>query len=213
MAIPKREAHRPSRKAELLEAALEEFAVGDISEISMAKIAARVGMTTAAVYYHFKTKEALLEVLLAQTNDSLVEIVVVAQPGMDISTWVNETTVRFGKWVRQHPEAARFLFITASAPNPTVRNLRLKAHNRVVNALGEQLRAIDPNYFDTTTSSFAAGALLVMYAEVVRSQLKNGTTVPRSFNIYMQGAQMLAQNIVAETPAKRAPLKQKTART
>lgn len=200
MVTPKRDAHRPSRKTELLEAALEEFAVGDITEISMAKIAMRAQMTTAAVYYHFKSKDALLEALLAQANDSLAKIVVKAEPGTDMAVWTHETVERFGQWVRQHPLEARFVFISASAPSPAIRAIRMKTHNRVVGSLADQLSAIDPKYFDHVTAWFTGGALLVMFAEVVRSQLKDGVAIPRSFNTYLRGAQLVAENIVRQTP-------------
>ena len=210
MATAKRDPHRPSRKTELLQAALDEFSSGDIAEITMPKIAARANMTTAAVYYHFKTKDLLLEALLAQTNISLVQIVAPAEPGMDPVAWVHDTVDRFGKWLRDHPQEARFSFISASAPNPSVRQMRLKAHNRVVGTFADRLTIMDPEYFDHVRAWFTGGALLVMFAEIIRSQMKDSTVPPRSLNNYVKGAKLVAERIVSQEVGTQASPSKKT---
>src|SRR3974390_3419466 len=54
---PGRRGGRPSRRDELLTAALELFATGGTRGTSLEAIAKQIGVTRAAITHHFKTKE------------------------------------------------------------------------------------------------------------------------------------------------------------
>ncbi len=67
---PSREPKRPSARAALLDAAVAEFTSKGYESATVAGIAARAGVTTGAVYSHFKSK---LELLLEAVGLSTVE--------------------------------------------------------------------------------------------------------------------------------------------
>lgn len=58
-------APRGEARARVLEAALELFSTQGVSGTSLQMIADRVGVTKAAVYFQFRTKEEILEALIA----------------------------------------------------------------------------------------------------------------------------------------------------
>ena len=70
-----RPAHRPSRRASVIDAAVGLFAVYPAETVTVADIAAAADMTAAAVYYHFPSKEhIILEGLQTFTRDYLAEL-------------------------------------------------------------------------------------------------------------------------------------------
>ncbi|SNT46854.1 TetR/AcrR family transcriptional regulator [Rhodococcoides kyotonense] len=56
----KRPAHRPSRRGVIVETAFELFATGPVDAVTVADIAAAAGMTSAAIYYHYPSREEIL---------------------------------------------------------------------------------------------------------------------------------------------------------
>jgi phenylpropionate dioxygenase-like ring-hydroxylating dioxygenase large terminal subunit/AcrR family transcriptional regulator len=63
------QAAAPSRRRELIEAAIAAIAEHGLSNLTLAKVAAGAGLTAAAVSFHFKSKEALLQATLKQLSD------------------------------------------------------------------------------------------------------------------------------------------------
>ena len=61
-----RPANRPSRRHEILEAAVDLLAVQPPDEIAVSDIAAHCGMTPAAFYYHFASKDEILDEIVAE---------------------------------------------------------------------------------------------------------------------------------------------------
>src|SRR5690242_10829332 len=67
----RRPAHRPSRRDDVLVAGTVEFVERGFASVSVTDIAKRAGMTPAAVYYHFPTKEDVLLALVGRTGDAI----------------------------------------------------------------------------------------------------------------------------------------------
>src|SRR4051812_28682542 len=58
---PRRAANRPSRRQDLIDAAVELLSLQAWEMVTVADIVERAGMTSAAFYYHFSSREQLLE--------------------------------------------------------------------------------------------------------------------------------------------------------
>jgi AcrR family transcriptional regulator len=71
---------RPSRRDELLAAAVELFAAGGTRGTSLEAIAKQIGATRAAITHHFKTKEALLHEIATISDLLDAAAVVPAEP-------------------------------------------------------------------------------------------------------------------------------------
>jgi AcrR family transcriptional regulator len=92
---PGRRGGRPSRRDELLTAALELFATGGTRGTSLEAIAQQIGVTRSAITHHFKTKEALLREIAA-ISDFLDAAAV--DPGAPVSGMERLNSLR--RWAR-----------------------------------------------------------------------------------------------------------------
>ncbi|MDJ0392980.1 helix-turn-helix domain-containing protein [Rhodococcus sp. G-MC3] len=59
-ATVKRPAHRPSRRGVIVETAFELFSSRPVDSVTVADIAHAAGMTSAAIYYHYPSREEIL---------------------------------------------------------------------------------------------------------------------------------------------------------
>ncbi|WP_062203652.1 TetR/AcrR family transcriptional regulator [Demequina salsinemoris] len=66
---------RGDTRARIQEVALERFTDNGYDQTSLREIAEELGVTKAALYYHFKTKEEILDSLLAQAATQIDELV------------------------------------------------------------------------------------------------------------------------------------------
>src|SRR3954471_6839617 len=73
MARPRKQDARDTRQ-EILDAALDLFAVGGFFGTSMRQIATEVGVRESALYHHFPSKEAILHGLLAELGPARAEV-------------------------------------------------------------------------------------------------------------------------------------------
>lgn len=64
-----RPAHRPSRRHQLIEGAVGIFAVKPPELVTIAEIARHVGMTPAAFYYHFSSRDELFLEVVSQFGE------------------------------------------------------------------------------------------------------------------------------------------------
>jgi AcrR family transcriptional regulator len=149
-------AETPDSRAAILEAAKHLFMQEGFRGISMRQIAEAVGVTKAALYYHFKDKEELFV--------AIVEQYLVAMSGLidDVAATAGDTRSGIGELVRrilaQPPEQRSIIRLASQeisniSPQNRTRFLEMY-HGRFVNritamleagmARGE-LRHIDPN--------------------------------------------------------------------
>lgn len=195
----KRPAHRPSRRPLILRSALDELCEtgADAGELaSMVPIAERAGVTPAAMYYHFKSKNDLLTALLEFVEPDIRELGREVDPAGGATAWSAGLLRGFCQWVREDPAAARFYFITAASIASDDVNA---AYDKSQHALAQR--------FATTLAGFGGGeelhswirgmGLVSLLHEVVSTSLQDRTTVNRGFATTEKAAIQLAKAIVA----------------
>ncbi|TDC55500.1 TetR/AcrR family transcriptional regulator [Actinomadura sp. KC345] len=112
-----RGAHRPSRRAEVVEAAIRVFADQGL-KASVAAVAEESGMSPASIYYHFPTKDDLLTAALKEVSDRISattaagggaprSIREAAQSVWDYQSEHAAETRLLYHWARTGPEPAR----------------------------------------------------------------------------------------------------------
>src|ERR1700757_1616734 len=74
-ASARKPANRPSRRHLLIDAAVELFSLEPWEFITVADIVERAGMTSAAFYYHFSSREQLLEEVVENFSGRWVETI------------------------------------------------------------------------------------------------------------------------------------------
>jgi AcrR family transcriptional regulator len=103
-------AHRPSRRQEIVAAAIRVFARTGFSETSVQDIADEAGVVPTAVYYHFAGKEELFDVALHAVIAELDAVVEEARPEGDQAEALPLIITAVWEWIQGHPDHARILY-------------------------------------------------------------------------------------------------------
>jgi AcrR family transcriptional regulator len=76
-------------RAEILEVATELFSDRGYDATSLREISERLGITKAALYYHFRSKDEILRALIEPMGRVLTELVERLEAARDISEWAD----------------------------------------------------------------------------------------------------------------------------
>lgn len=135
-----RPAHRPSRRASVIDAAVRLFATYPAESVTVADIAAAADMTAAAVYYHFPSKERiLLEGLQAFTREYLGELRRwLVHPAGD--GWAGRLVAGMLAWCEGRRVPASVYFARSAGVDLTIEALRRETRIEQVVLLSRALR-------------------------------------------------------------------------
>lgn len=115
----RRPAHRPSRRGEIIDAAIKVFGRTGYADASVEDIAAECGVAATAVYYHFGGKEELFDEALSTCLERFSAAVNAVRPDdapVDVETL--RLVVHAGwTWWRTQPEQAQFMTRHAGGGN------------------------------------------------------------------------------------------------
>ena len=123
---PPRPAHRPSRREEIVDAAIQVFDREGYAAASIEDIAQECGVAATAIYYHFGGKEELFNQALRTALDRLSEAAYAARmSGGDTPLETLRAVIRAG-WARTvtDPAETRFLLHHTFRPTPEARKLQ-----------------------------------------------------------------------------------------
>ncbi|MGY1857948.1 TetR/AcrR family transcriptional regulator [Modestobacter sp. SYSU DS0290] len=96
----------------VLDAALELFSEHGFEGTSLQDIATRLGVTKAAVYYHFHTKD---EILLALVEPAFEELFALAESGLHAQRGQGVQIARYVDYLLRHRRVAAYLTRDATA--------------------------------------------------------------------------------------------------
>ena len=118
-------AHRPSRRQEIIDAAIKVFARTGFAETSVQDVADEAGVVPTAVYYHFAGKDELFDVVLQSVITELDEVVdraraEEAHPAVALS----QITTAVWNWIESRPNHARILYSHLPGATKQARLLR-----------------------------------------------------------------------------------------
>lgn len=128
-------AHRPSRRDDIVAAAVSVFAECGYAEASIADIAAVAKVAVSGVYYHFPTKSQLFDEAMAEVYRSLGSAVAASVDDGVPSGSAEElaAAIHAGyKWADDHRDGARLLFSHLPGATPEGARLRDKYEARHV---------------------------------------------------------------------------------
>jgi AcrR family transcriptional regulator len=123
---PQLPAHRPSRRNEIVAAAVRQFARQGFTDASMAGVAEEAGVAVTAVYYHFSGKEELYSAAVTRVVEAISGVVAAARGdtppegprALDVvidAVW---------SWIDDHPDEAALLYTQLPGATPQVTKLR-----------------------------------------------------------------------------------------
>lgn len=147
------------------------YAVRRIEDVTVADIAEEANMTSAAVYYHYPSKEDLLleglrefaEGMQQELND-LVEAA--AGSGASLGTVIADLLT----WVEAHRAAALVWFVTSPGLNESVEALRRESRLDIIDALCGEIRKRTKG-LSRADAMVAATALVVLLEQSATSAL------------------------------------------
>jgi AcrR family transcriptional regulator len=144
---PRKPAHRPSRRNELVEAAVVVFARNGYAESSVEDVADESGVVPTAIYYHFGSKEELLHQALKSAMDQFSEHILGARAeGEPANADVLRAVIKAGwDWWETHPDES--ILIGRYSQSTTGQALELRAQWE------ERHRARAYDYLETVGST------------------------------------------------------------
>jgi AcrR family transcriptional regulator len=159
-----RPANRPSRRPEIVRAALTLLTVQTPDAISVSDIAAEAGMTPAAFYYHFASKDELVnEIVTAFAGEWQAEVSArldkVHEPegfGEVVSSMVD--------WLDEHERPAKVFFVTSVAATDQVEETRRQARAELYRLAIAAARRVAPQ--SSPAEAGVSGVALVVLLEV-----------------------------------------------
>ncbi len=190
-----RAAHRPSRKQWVIEAATELFATQPPDEVTVADIAARAEMTSAAVYYHFSSKDQVLvegmRVFAAALREQMEALTEAHTPDSDIGPAVTALLA----WLGEHRSAATVFFVSSAGMSHDAEALRQESRTALVRELVLLIRKARTSVSDAEAAVIALGLLALLETAAI-SQVR-GDDVYRSLGhrSFVREVGLLAERI------------------
>jgi AcrR family transcriptional regulator len=129
MATTKQPPHRPSRRDEILAAAVRVFAEKGYHEAAIGDIAEAADVAVTAVYYHFSGKEDLFAAAMRSSLESISEVVEEARPrtstGSAAADGLRAAIDAVWTWIDDNPHGAALVHIHLPGATPQLSSIRL----------------------------------------------------------------------------------------
>src|SRR6478752_540641 len=137
-------ANRPSRRQDLIEAAIELFSLQPWEFVTVADIVERAGMTPAAFYYHFSSREQLLEEVVEQFakdwTGSTERLLTAAQTPAELC----DVPIGLLDDIDNYEQSARIFFLSSATAPLLVDRIRRDARNRLIKAAAKAVHRVAP---------------------------------------------------------------------
>lgn len=166
-----RPANRPSRRHEILEAAVDLLATQPPDEIAVSDIAAHCGMTPAAFYYHFTSKDEILDEIVAGFAERWSEDVSAALAEVHSAEDLAHFVDRVLTWVEDRERAARVYFVTSVGSTSSCEATRRKTRTELARKATRTYREILPDA-DKIKAAIGGLALVTLLEVVARDRLE-----------------------------------------
>jgi len=173
-----RPAHRPSRRSEIVAAAIAEFADTGLASATIADVARRAGMTPAAVYYHFPTREELIVEVVRQIGAKVeADAKRPRDEGLQGTGLFGAIYDDYERWVLEHPGEARILWVDAVGLSPVVEAARRQTVIAIVENTVDLL--VGTGFVvDETAAEMTALALVTLTLAAMELKFRTGGPVP-----------------------------------
>ncbi len=165
-----RPANRPSRRHEILEAAIDLMSVQPPEEIAVSDIATHCGMTPAAYYYHFASKDEILDEIVANFAGQWSEAVHAALAAINSRDDVAACVDSVLTWAEAHERSARVYFVTSAGATSSCEAVRKKTRNDLARRAARTMRQIEPR-LDRVRAAVAGLGLVTLLEIVCRARL------------------------------------------
>ena len=147
------------------------YAVRRIEDVTVADIADEANMTSAAVYYHYPSKEdLLLEGLREFANGLMFEVTQLLRTAPARSASLGSVVADVVEWLESHRPAAIVWFISSPGLSESVEALRRETRLQIVHEFATVFRK-RPTAMSRTDASVTGMALVVLLEQAAVSWL------------------------------------------
>jgi AcrR family transcriptional regulator len=164
--VPKkagRPAHRPSRRSEVVDACMMLMASRHPDEVTVADIAAAADMTSAAIYYHFPSKDEILREGMDAFASALTnEVTRAVDSSVSSGESVGEVIAGLVQWMDNWRLSATVYFAMSSAQYSAVEVTRRRTRELLVSTFRSYLKLVRVDATDAQVAVMAVGLLSLM---------------------------------------------------
>jgi len=165
-----RPANRPSRRHEILESAVDLLSVQPPDEIAVSDIAAHCGMTPAAFYYHFASKDEILDEIVGSFAERWITAVSEALASVASPDGLTACVDQVLSWVEDNEAAARVYFVTSVGATSSCEAIRRRTRNDLARRASRSMKEIATDQ-DRIRVAIAGLGLVTLLEIVSRSRL------------------------------------------
>jgi AcrR family transcriptional regulator len=199
---PSPPAHRPSRRKDIIDAAVRLFARKGFVDAAISDVAEEADVVVTAVYYHFSGKEDLYSTAIQSAFDSISEVVTAARP--DSATADPGALVAVidavWDWIDTHPDEATLLYL--QLPGATLQISRIRQEFEEQHAQrafgyfpsGDSRR---PTAAQSGARTLTARTLVDLLISVHTTRLLDGPLSPHDSEQLRAAVHRLAERLVA----------------
>ena len=175
-------ANRPSRRHHLVDAAVELFSLEPWEFITVADIVERAGMTPATFYYHFSSREELLEEIVQDFAQKWIGMVEGLLDTADTPAALCDVAVAVLDEIDAAGQAAKIFFLSTAKEPLMAERIRSDARRHLILSATNAVRRLAPDR-DPAAAHVNGVAMVVLYEMAARSRLglaePNRTLGPR----------------------------------
>jgi AcrR family transcriptional regulator len=119
-------AHRPSRRTDILDAAIRLFARKGYVDAAISDVAEEADVVVTAIYYHFSGKEELFSAAVTSVFESISAVVVESRGGAESGEPADLAAAidAVWNWIDTHPDDATLLYLQLPGATRQITMLR-----------------------------------------------------------------------------------------
>lgn len=151
------------------------FATMPVDEVTVQDIANSVEMTSAAVYYHFASKEEILLEGMRNFRDDLLAEIRDQLPALGDPAGIRNLVAAVLRWTGRHRADATVYFVNSIGLNLLVEALRRDVRLELIDVLREAVAASRPD-LDSAEEGVIAVALVSLIETAIASMLNEDVT-------------------------------------
>lgn len=167
---PRKPANRPSRRLDLIAAAVELFSLQPSDLVTVADIVERAGMTPAAFYYHFSSREQLLEEVVRDFAVTWVATLERLLAAAHTPEQLAEVAVGLVDEIETMEQVAKIFFLSGATAPVLVEQIRREARARLIKSAARTVERIDPKR-KGVAATVNGLSMIVLYETALRSRL------------------------------------------
>jgi AcrR family transcriptional regulator len=163
-------ANRPSRRHHLIDAAVELFSLEPWEFITVADIVGRAGMTPATFYYHFSSREQLLEEIVQDFAQSWIGMVERLLKAADTPEALCNVTVELLDEIEASGPVAKIFFLSTEKEPLLAERIRSDTRKQLIRSATRAIRRLAPDR-ELASAHVNGVTMIVLYEMAVRSYL------------------------------------------